>query len=162
MKRLFFVLALILMLMGSHAQDTPCGQWNPDRSQWYACPETPPTSASMAVPKQVRLRQSLGGDQQQVWDKNFTAYTIGLWAATIADIESTQSALSSCSGCREANPVFGPDPNRGRMWAVMAPANGLCMWLSYRWKAKGKRWWMLPMLVPTASHGSAAGLNLRF
>ena len=48
------------------------------------------------------------------------------------------------------------------MYAVMDPVNAGMMWFSYRMKKRGTKWWMMPMLVPTAGHGIAAGLNLRF
>ena len=137
MKAVVCVFLLALTLTAAQAQDTPCGQWNPDFTEWYACPD-------------------------KVWDKQFTAYTAALWVATVIDVESTQSALNSCTGCQELNPIFGDDPSRARMYAVAVPVNVGMMWLSYRWKKQGKKWWMLPMIAPTAGHGIAAGFNFRF
>ena len=137
MKTIVCVFPLALTLTAAQAQDAPCGQWNPERIKWDGCPD-------------------------RVWDKQFTAYTAALWAATVLDVETTRSALDNCVGCQEGNPMFGDDPSRGRIYAVMAPINVGVMWLSYRMKKRGSKWWMMPMLAPTTGHGIAASLNLRF
>ena len=137
MKAIVCVFLLALTLAAAQAQDSACGQWNPELAEWYACPD-------------------------KVWDKQFTAYTAALWAATVLDVESTRSPLDNCGNCREGNPILGDNPSRATMYAVMAPVNAGMMWFSYRMKKRGTKWWMMPMLVPTAGHGIAAGLNLRF
>ena len=41
-------------------------------------------------------------------------------AATVADIEGTQSCLRAHT-CREANPLFGSDPSRARAYGIGIP-----------------------------------------
>ena len=94
-------------------------------------------------------------------DREYVLYATGLWAATIADVETTRHALGK-GGVREGNPLFGDDPSRGRMYAIIVPLNLLSMYAAYRGKQSGRWWWRLPVLIPTGTHGVAAGLNLRF
>ena len=129
---------LIFLVVDAEAQEKPpCGEWDADHVNWVRC-----------EPKPVN-------------DLEFALYATALWAATALDIESTRRTLDTCSTCREGNPLFGSDPSRAKMWVIMGGINTSVTYLSYRLKKKGKKWWMLPLIAPTASHGIAATWNFK-
>ena len=97
MKAIVCVFLLALTLAAAQAQDSACGQWKPRaRRMVCLCPD-------------------------KVWDKQFTAYTAALWAATVLDVESTRSPLDNC---REGNPILGDKPEPGH--DVCSDGSGEC------------------------------------
>ena len=98
-------------------------------------------------------------------DRNFWALTAATGAATVLDVELTQHCLQSVPGCRERNPLYGPQPSRARMYSIMAAENLLAGYLAYRLKKSShrrlRRLWWVPQMVPIVGHGKGFVVNLR-
>lgn len=93
---------------------------------------------------------------KRVVDKKFVAMSALAMGLTIADIERTQSCLGSHT-CQELNPTL--PRSRAGMYAVNVPLNAGLMYLSYRFKSKGKKvWWIAPIAI-SGSHLVGAGLR---
>ena len=92
----------------------------------------------------------------RVVDKKFIAMSALAMGLTIADIERTQSCLNSHT-CEEMNPTL--PRSRAGMYAVNVPLNAGLMYLSYRFKASGKKkWWIAPIAI-AGSHLVGAGFR---
>ncbi len=102
---------------------------------------------------------------KRVADGKFWAVGAGLTLSTVYDIETTQRALSRCSGnCSEANPLAGLliTRNRPTAYAIGAALNSVAIYITYWQKKKGhKTWWISPIAV-TAAHTTLGTANLRF
>ena len=98
-------------------------------------------------------------------DRNFWALTAATGAATVLDVELTQHCLHTELGCRERNPIFGPQPSRARMYGVVAGENFACAYLAYRLKKSQhrrlRRLWWVPQTVAIAGHGKGFAVTLR-
>jgi hypothetical protein len=93
---------------------------------------------------------------KRVIDKKFIAMSALAMGFTIADIERTQSCLGSHT-CEELNPML--PHSRAGMYAVNVPLNAGLMYLSYRFKASGKKkWWIAPIAI-AGSHLVGAGFR---
>jgi hypothetical protein len=93
---------------------------------------------------------------KRVLDKKFIAMSALAMGLTIADIERTQSCLNSHT-CEEMNPTL--PRSRAGMYAVNVPLNAGLMYLSYRFKSKGKKtWWIAPIAI-AGSHLVGAGFR---
>lgn len=102
--------------------------------------------------------------QEKVVDKKFLAVGVGLMLSIAYDIETTHRGLSSCSGCREANPIAGLliSRNRPMAYAVGTAVNSVAIYITYWQKRKGhKTWWISPVAV-TAAHTTLGTANMRF
>ena len=95
-----------------------------------------------------------------VVDRKFILFTVFQFAASIADVESTQYGLSH--GAAEGNPLFGSRPSRAKLYSIALPVSaGVSFW-SYRLKkaAPHSGYWMIPSLVTGTTHTGAAIYNL--
>lgn len=96
-------------------------------------------------------------------DKKFLASTILSGVLTVADVENSVYALRR-NDVREANPLYGSHPGRGRYYAISMPIFAFTSYMSYRWKRQddalrdasfgGHKWakWWLPETLNSASH----------
>ncbi len=137
LSKIFVIGAVLLSFLpiSSFAQ-TPCGEWNIERTEWYACPDT----------------------STRTWDTEFIIHTALMATTTVMDIESTQSGISQ--GGRELNPLFGSNPSSARLYGTLIPIGIGVGWLSYELKKRNVKWWRVPMVTWSVAHGFAATLNL--
>lgn len=102
---------------------------------------------------------------KRVADGKFWAVGAGLALSTVYDIETTQRALSRCSGnCREANPIAGLliTRNRPTAYTIGVALNSVAIYITYWQKRKGhKTWWISPVAV-TGAHLTFGTANRRF
>lgn len=98
-------------------------------------------------------------EQKKVIDKKFLFLTSLATGLTVADFELTQSCIAG-HRCIESDPLM-PSSHAG-MYASSMPVNAGLTYLSYRLKAKGKRYWWVPVAAIVASHAIGVGTNLRF
>ncbi len=111
---------------------------------------TPPTLAIQSTPPRERMRTA---------DRSFWLTHVFQIAATVADIESTQYGLAH--GAREANPLFGSHPSRGKQYAISMPLSAAVVGWSYRLKrsAPHSRHWLIPPIVIGTMHTVAVCHN---
>ena len=98
-------------------------------------------------------------ETKKVIDKKFLVLAGLSSALTVADFELTQSCIAG-HRCIESDPLM--PSSRAGMYASSMPVNAGLTYLSYRLKAKGKRYWWVPMVAIAASHAVGVGTNLRF
>ncbi len=81
--------------------------------------------------------------------------------AAVADAETTLNCVPS-PNCREINPILGPHPSRGKMYALALPVTALGVYVSYYYKRKAptRGWWKVYPLTFSAVHAFAAVNNL--
>ncbi|HXQ25383.1 MAG TPA: hypothetical protein VN822_03140 [Candidatus Acidoferrales bacterium] len=86
---------------------------------------------------------------------------------TIADIETTQLALSSNPQSHELNPLFGSHPGRPRMYSIGMALTGIQLLLQHHVKARSERTgrakglWIVGASVNTSLHTFLAVHNAR-
>ncbi len=94
----------------------------------------------------------------KLFDRSFAWWTGASFAATVADIESTQHGISSC-GAVELNPMLGSKPNRARLSGIGMPMTAgydlLGLWMKRRWPHR-RLWMLLPGSVTVVHAGAAA------
>lgn len=99
--------------------------------------------------------------EPKVVDKKFVALLALAAGAAVADVELTSRCLRAQT-CTEANPIYGRNPSRGRMYAISIPIlggqMGLSAWLKHRHPFR--KTWMFPMIGGTAAHGIGAATTL--
>jgi hypothetical protein len=98
-------------------------------------------------------------ENKKVVDKKFMVLAGIATGLTIADFEMTQSCMARHL-CVETDPLM--PTSRAGMYASSAPVNAGLTYLSYRLKARGKRYWWVPMAAIVASHAIGVGTNVRF
>ena len=104
---------------------------------------------------------------QKTADKKFWIFAGLQIGATIADIETTQWALSSNPRVHEINPLFGNRPDRARMYSIGMALTGLQLLLQHHTKARSERtgrakvFWMAGATVNTTLHTVLAVNNAR-
>jgi hypothetical protein len=111
---------------------------------------SPPALAIQSAPSRERTRTA---------DRSFWLTHLFQIAATVADIESTQFGLAR--GAREANPLFGSHPSRGKQYAISMPLSAAVVGWSYRLKrsAPHSRHWLIPPIVIGTMHTVAVCHN---
>ncbi|MBZ5694993.1 MAG: hypothetical protein LAN36_06495 [Acidobacteriia bacterium] len=101
----------------------------------------------------------------KVADKKFWIFAGLQIGATIADIETTQWALSSNPRVHEINPLFGSRPGRARMYSIGMALTGVQLLLQHHTKARSERtgrakgFWMVGATANTALHSVLAVHN---
>lgn len=99
--------------------------------------------------------------EPRILDKKFIALIGVSSALTILDVELTASCLRS-NRCVEANPLYGSNPTRARMYGISLPLMGsqtlISAWLRHRYPTS--KMWLIPMLSGTAAHGVGAATGL--
>lgn len=99
--------------------------------------------------------------KSRILDTDFLLLNGAAMALTVADVESTHACLQHYPICREANPLYGRNPGRARMYATSLSLQGGLVLLSAWAKSKGGRGWAW---IPTVSIGMrsvAFTVNLR-
>jgi hypothetical protein len=96
------------------------------------------------------------------WDRLSLAIEAFKWAATVADIETTQAAVNS-GMCREIDFLYGSRPSRLRLYGVMGGAEALHTYIGYRLRRSGhvKRLSNIAAAMAGAGHSFAAISNAR-
>jgi hypothetical protein len=120
-------------------------------------------SCIACFPQDAPLTLAKQSEHRRVADVRFWSMTALTFAATVADVESTQSAIHS-GRAREANPLV--PAGRAKAYAVELPITGAYCLLSYYMKRPGSRlhsklWW-LPTMALSTVHGVGYAANLRF
>jgi hypothetical protein len=108
----------------------------------------------------VAIERRPAKESHKILDKKFLLLTVYDFSATVADIESTEHALSV--GDHESNPLLGYYPSRGKLYAIGISSAALTTLLSYELKKRDphSRMWMLPSVLGGALHGFAAIHNV--
>lgn len=110
----------------------------------------------LAIPAQAQQVK-----KKKVWDKKLWTVVILMTVANIADAETTVGAVKR--GHVEANPIFGKNPGRGRIYAVKIPVNVFLVWATWKLKkveqdnpGSTKPMWLVPPIVATSVFGGVA------
>jgi len=83
-----------------------------------------------------------------------------LAASTTADVVTTRQALSSCSTCREGNPIMRPFARSTvALTAVQAGANYGLFRATLRYRDRHRKSWWIPLAGIIAVHTFAAWHN---
>jgi len=113
LSHLFRAACLLVTLVASATAQTGLADWN---------------KAVSGLPNPPPIKQSFWHSEEFKWKVASTT-------ATALDLWSTQHVLSTCPGCREANPIFGtPRPSAARMVAIGLPIHGaFSLFSHYYW-----------------------------
>jgi hypothetical protein len=82
------------------------------------------------------------------------------WAGIVADVETTKAAVSS-GRCEEANPLFGTNPGRVRMYGIVGGLGAVHSYFGwkYRRSASNRKLFKITGAVIGGTHGSLALMN---
>lgn len=148
-------LLVLLAALGAPCQTLPDAPSSSRQSELFQ-----PRPAQQAM----LSRTSLETNRRTV-DGQFLLLSGVVVATTIADVELTSHCLSAATQrCSEANPLFGSNPSRGKLYAINLPILAgeitLSHWLKKR-DPERKRW-MIPMLLLTGTHAIGAASAVRY
>lgn len=103
-------------------------------------------------------------EQERVADRQFIVLSSALVLSSIYDAETTARGLENCHTCREANPIAKPFTDMGRpgIYGFALATDAAMIFVAYRLKQRGSRWWWTPLVAGTVIHGAAGTANLRF
>jgi hypothetical protein len=99
-------------------------------------------------------------ESHKILDQKFLLFVGFDFSATVADIETTEHALSM--GYYERNPLLGRYPSRGKLYGIGMSSAALTTLLSYELTKRGPhtRMRMLPTVLGGALHACAAIHNV--
>ncbi len=97
------------------------------------------------------------------FDRTFALLATMSAAMMVADLELTANCVKTVTNCREANPLFGSDPSRARLYGVNVPiyAGEVLVSQLLRRKFPERKSWMRPFLSLTGAHGVGVVSGLR-
>ena len=95
-------------------------------------------------------------------DKKFILLSVATVVATVVDVEATRGCIARGT-CRERNYLMGPlIMDRKKIYAAQTLAVVCLLFVSYKFKERGrKEWWIAPTVL-TTGHGVLAGIAIRF
>lgn len=123
----------------------------------------PPTQANIQEQSQPELIRATSGHP----DRRFWFLAAVQIAATVADAETTQWALRSHPGAHELNPLFGPHPDRPRMYGIAMSITAAQILMQHHAKTISERngrlrnGWIVGAAVNTGFHTFLAVHNAR-
>jgi hypothetical protein len=99
----------------------------------------------------------------RTFDRTFALLATVSAAMMVADVELTANCVKTVANCREANPLFGSDPSRARLYGVNVPiyAGEVLLSQILRRKFPERKSWMRPFLSLTGAHGVGVVSGLR-
>ncbi len=119
-----------------------------------------PSAVQQSLLAPVAAEAVKPSSQPRVFDRSFKIWVVVSFAATIADIESTQYGIAHCNAI-ERNPLLGWNGGRARMYAVGLPItagyNLLGYWIKKKYPDR-KVWALMPGML-TGVHAGAAAHN---
>jgi len=98
--------------------------------------------------------------KSRIFNRTFAILAAVSAAATVADVELTANCLKTSVNCHEANPLWGKDPSRARLYGVNVPIYAGEMMLSRVLRRKERKAWMMPLASLTGIHAVGAASNL--
>jgi hypothetical protein len=97
-------------------------------------------------------------------DRRFWIFTAIHASLMVSDAELTYHCVTSYPlTCREANPILGPHPGRGRLYGIGLASVGAETLISFALKRHhptGKMW-LLPPIVGSVAHGIGTAVGIR-
>jgi hypothetical protein len=142
------ILAVLTFFLGTEA----LAQQVVLRPQEISAARLPDSQSSMVPVK---------GAKPGILDRKFFLLAGVATAATVLDVATTAHCISNYANCREANPLFGPDPSKAKLYglsfSILAGQILASAWL--RRKIPHSKLWMIPPIAATAGHGTAAAFN---
>ena len=104
----------------------------------------------------------------KLFDRKLIVAGLTMLAAQIADAETSLAAMRRNRNSREANPIYGQQPGRRRLYAVGGALTGLAFLTavaakqhSIRQGNPDSKLWLLPVVVHNTGRGLAAWHNSR-
>jgi len=94
----------------------------------------------------------------RIFDHKFKTLAALAIVTTAADLELT----ARCRHCREANPLYGSNPSRVRLYGIGAPLlfGEIMVSRTLRKRSPGGKLWMMPTLSVSAAHMAGVATNL--
>jgi hypothetical protein len=123
----------------------------------------PPTQANIQEQSQPKVIRATSGHP----DRRFWFLAAVQIAVTVADAETTQWALRSHPGTHELNPLFGPHPDRPRMYGIAMSITAVQILMQRHVKTLSERngrlrnGWIVGAAVNTGFHTFLAVHNAR-